>query len=76
MDDQFRTKVIKLKITFRIIDGLKQINKAAKPDPEIFVGNPVNAFLLIKHLAKDLQNFVNILNNIEKLKSKFYLLHE
>lgn len=37
-------------------------------DPNRFIGNPVNAFLAIKMLMKDLQWFVDSVNTYEKLK--------
>jgi len=40
---------------------------------ENFIANPVNSYLLIKMLTKDLQNFVDILNNFDQLKSKIWL---
>lgn len=39
-------------------------------DPNRFIGNPVNAFLAIKMLMKDLQWFVDSVNTYEKLKGK------
>lgn len=39
-------------------------------NPERFVGNPVNAFLIVKQLTKNLQSFIDTLNNFEHLKSK------
>ena len=49
------------------------MSKIGKSDPEKFIGNPVNSFLLIKQLNVDLQLFVDTLNNFEKLKS---LVHD
>ena len=49
------------------------MSSIGKSDPEKFIGNPVNAFLLIKQLSVDLQLFVDTLNNFEKLKS---LVHD
>lgn len=44
-------------------------NMAGKSsDPEKFIGNPVNAFLVIKKLMKDLQKFVDTVNSFDKLK--------
>ena len=40
-------------------------------DPEIYVGNPVNSFILIKKLTKDLQKFIDTVNQIDQLKSNF-----
>ncbi len=40
----------------------------SKMNPENFIGNPVNSFLLIKKLTKDLQKFVDQVNSLEQLK--------
>jgi hypothetical protein len=41
----------------------------AVDDPEKFIGNPVNAFILIKQLTKNLQIFIDTLNIFDHLKS-------
>lgn len=40
-------------------------------DPDRFIGNPVNAYLVIKQLMKDLQKFVDTVNTYEKLKGLY-----
>jgi hypothetical protein len=52
----------------KIITSNDSINSA-----ENFIANPVNSYLLIKMLTKDLQNFVDILNNFDQLKSKIWI---
>ncbi len=44
------------------------MEEESKSNPENFIGNPVNSFLLIKKLTKDLQKFVDQVNSLEKLK--------
>jgi hypothetical protein len=44
------------------------LEEESKSNPENFIGNPVNSFLLIKKLTKDLQKFVDQVNSLEKLK--------
>jgi hypothetical protein len=44
------------------------LEEDSKLNPENFIGNPVNSFLLIKKLTKDLQKFVDQVNSLEKLK--------
>jgi prolyl 4-hydroxylase len=44
------------------------IAESSHKDPENFIGNPVNALLLIKKLTKDLQRLVDTLNTYAKLK--------
>jgi hypothetical protein len=46
---------------------------AKQSGDEDFIGNPVNAFLLIKKTTKDLQAFVDTLNTKEQLKGDFML---
>ena len=53
----------------RIVNDFSEINKMAVDDPEKFIGNPVNAFILIKQLTKNLQIFIDTLNNFDHLKS-------
>ena len=53
-----------------LADFEKLASVANAKEPEKFVGNPVNSFLLIKKLSKDLQRFVDTMNSIENLKSK------
>ena len=53
----------------RIVNDFSEINKMAVDDPEKFIGNPVNAFILIKQLTKNLQIFIDTLNNVDHLKS-------
>ena len=57
--------LLKLK---RIVNEFKKIANQTSLNAEKFVGNPVNSFLLIKQVDKELQNFVNILNPSEKLQ--------
>ena len=44
------------------------IAEQSKYNIEKFVGNPVNSFLVIKKLTKDLQKFVDTVNTLERLK--------
>jgi hypothetical protein len=44
------------------------IAEQSKDNIEKFVGNPVNSFLVIKKLTKDLQKFVDTVNTLERLK--------
>ena len=53
---------------YRIVEDFKQIKNWSISNPENFVANPVNSFLLIKKLSTDLQNFVDIINSYEQLK--------
>ena len=46
----------------------EDLEKDSIDNPERFIGNPVNSFLIIKKLTKDLQKFVDTVNAIEKLK--------
>lgn len=64
----------------KIVEEFKQIKNSSISNPENFVANPVNSFLLIKKLSTDLQSFVDIINSYEQLKDlvnqikeKFYL---
>ena len=50
------------------------MSKLANEDPEKFVGNPVNAFLMIKNLQKDLQMFVDDISNYHQTNSKNKLI--
>jgi prolyl 4-hydroxylase len=52
-----------------LIKDFDFIAESSYKDPEKFIGNPVNALLLIKKLTKDLQKIVDILNTYSQLKS-------
>ncbi len=52
------------------------MSKIGKSDPEKFIGSPINSFLLIKQLSVDLQQFVDTLNNFEKLKDLVHNIKE
>ena len=57
------------------------MSNLANKDPEKFIGNPVNAFLMIKTLNKDLQFFVDGISNYNQINvnkcltvENFYLI--
>ncbi len=52
----------------RALGSFKEITQAGAVNPEAFIGNPVNAFLLIKQMSLEIKSFVSLLNNFEKLK--------
>jgi hypothetical protein len=43
------------------------MSNQATTDPQKFIGNPVNAFLMIKTLKKDLQFFVDGISNYNQI---------
>lgn len=51
----------------KIVDEFKNFSVESYKQANI-IGNPVNAFLLIKLMVKDLQNFVDSLNTMDELK--------
>jgi hypothetical protein len=53
-----------------MVTEFRQMSNLANSDPEKFVGNPVNAFLMIKKLSKDLQTFVDDISNFQQTKGK------
>lgn len=53
----------------KILGGFSDIVEISRNDPENFVGNPVNSFLLIKKIYSDLEKFVDTLNNFDRLTS-------
>ena len=53
-----------------MINEYELLEEESKKNPDNFVANPVNSFLLIKKLTKDLQKFVDKVNSLEKLKGK------
>jgi hypothetical protein len=61
-------KIEEAKELLKDFDLLAESSK--QNEPEHFIGNPVNALLLIKKLTKDLQNIVDTLNTYSKLKGK------
>ncbi|RNA10195.1 prolyl 4-hydroxylase subunit alpha-2 [Brachionus plicatilis] len=57
----------RLNIAKKIVGEFKKFSQESSKQTNI-VGNPVNAFLLIKLMVKDLQNFVDSLNTMDELK--------
>lgn len=57
---------------FRLIADFKAISTQSTDNPVNFVANPINSFLLIKKLAKDLQIIINKLSNYDRLKGILY----
>ena len=53
----------------RVLHGFREMTRASSFNPEAFIGNPVNSFLLIKQLSIDLKLFVDTLSNFEKIQS-------
>jgi hypothetical protein len=51
----------------RLVSDFRTISEQANKNPEDFISNPVNSFLLIKKLNADLQEFINLLNNHDRL---------
>ena len=63
-----------------LLNEFKTIANNSRDNPDIFIGNPVNSFLLIKLLSKDLEKVVDSLGSFDKLtglleniKSKYNL---
>ena len=48
-----------------MLQDYELITEKAKTNPENFVGNPVNSFLLTKKLTKDFQQFQKMVNSSE-----------
>ena len=48
-----------------MLQDYELITEKAKNNPENFVGNPVNSFLLTKKLTKDFQQFQKMVNSSE-----------
>ena len=57
-------------LKLRLIKDFDFIAESSYQDPENFIGNPVNALLLIKKLTKDLQKIVDTMNTYSRLKGK------
>ena len=53
---------IQVLICLRILDDFEYLAEQSKKNPDLFIGNPVNSFLLLKKLTKDFQMFVDSLN--------------
>ena len=53
----------------RILSDFELISEKALKDPEAFIGNPVNSFLLTKKLTKDINELESTLNST-KIESK------
>ena len=49
------------------------MSNQANEDPAKFIGNPINAFIMIKMLKKDLQTFVDSINNYNMINRKLLL---
>jgi len=58
----------RLKEAEKIVSDFEAMAEMSGGDPDRFIGNPVNAYLVIKQLMKDLQKFVDTVNTYEKLK--------
>jgi hypothetical protein len=52
-----------------LLKDFELIADSSYKDPEKFIGNPVNALLVIKKLTKDLQRIVDTLNTYPMLKN-------
>ncbi len=51
-----------------MIDDFEFLARVSARDPDNFIGNPVNAFLLIKKLHKDVIKFIDTLNSTKLIK--------
>ncbi len=51
----------------RLILDFRKISEHSNANAEDFISNPVNSFLLIKKLYSDLQEFINLVNNRDRL---------
>lgn len=52
----------------KVLLGFRKISDMAEKDAQKFIGNPVNSFLLIKMLSKDLQQLISKLYTTDRLK--------
>lgn len=67
LDNFFKFCQQRLDIAKQIVNEFKKFSQESGNQANI-VGNPVNAFLLIKLMIKDLQKFVDALNTLDELK--------
>ena len=51
-----------------MLDKYELTGVTANIDPKKFMGNPVNSFLVIKLLTKDLQMFFDFFNSMQESK--------
>ena len=55
-----------------MIDKFELIGKVANADAKKFMGNPVNSYLVIKLLTKELQMFFDYFNSVQESKGKSF----
>lgn len=55
-----------------MLDDFEYLAAFANKEREKFIGNPVNAFLLLKKLHKDLEKFMDTLDSSKILKCSLY----
>ena len=51
-----------------LLSDYELVTETSTKSASNFIGNPVNSFVLIKKLTKDLQRFVDTVNSLDKLK--------
>ena len=54
-----------------MLDKYELTGVTANINPKKFMGNPVNSFLVIKLLTKDLQMFFDFFNSVQESKGSF-----
>lgn len=67
LSEYFRFQEKKMSEAKRVLNNFQEFSNSVQTQ-ENFIGNPVNAYLLIKLMVKDLQNFVDALNTMDELK--------
>lgn len=57
------------KVSFRLLEDYELIVNKSLPNPNEFMGHPINSFIVIKHLTNDLNSAVGYLNTNEQFIS-------
>ena len=80
LKNKMTDQIEKIESAKNLLNELKTIANNSRHNPDTFIGNPVNSFLIIKLLSKDLEKVVDSLGSFDKLtglldniKSKYNL---
>ncbi|CAF0718005.1 unnamed protein product [Brachionus calyciflorus] len=76
LDDYIKFEEDRLRKAKDVVENFRSFSQISKIDQENFIGNPVNSFLVLKLMVKDIQRFVDLLNTIDDLKKMVSELKE